>query len=88
LTQRPGYRGSLGVPRLHFGGTDRQVGERLFVAQGTVETHVNSLMRKLGVATRSEAGAAYHWHLLPVLTRRAKRPGRGKKISHTGDVTA
>jgi len=37
---------------------------------GTVKTHVNSLTRKLGVAVRSEAGAAYHWHLLPVLTRR------------------
>ncbi len=34
----PRYRGSLGVPRLHLGGTDRQVGERLYVSQGTVET--------------------------------------------------
>ena len=61
---------SLGVPRLHFGGTNRQVSERLFVAQGTVETHVNSLMRKFGVAIRSEAGVACTWHLLLVLTRR------------------
>jgi len=40
------------------------------VTQGTVETNVNSLMRKLGVATSSEAGAAYHRHLLPARTRR------------------
>jgi hypothetical protein len=29
-----------------------------------------SPMRKLGVATRSEAEIACHWHLLPTLTRR------------------
>jgi DNA-binding CsgD family transcriptional regulator len=42
------------------GLTNAQIGERLFVTEATVKSHVKSLMRKLGVATRSEAGAAYH----------------------------
>jgi DNA-binding NarL/FixJ family response regulator len=41
------------------GLTNAQIGERLFVAEGTVKTHVKNLMRKLGAATRAEAGAAY-----------------------------
>lgn len=52
------------------GLTNAQIGNRLFVAEGTVKSHVKSLMRKLGVATRSEAGAAYHRQLSPALTRR------------------
>jgi DNA-binding CsgD family transcriptional regulator len=42
------------------GLTNAQIGERLFVAEGTVKSHVKNLMRKLGVATRAEAGATYH----------------------------
>ncbi|MBX6388599.1 MAG: response regulator transcription factor [Frankia sp.] len=42
------------------GLTNAQIAERLFVAEGTVKSHVKSVMRKLGVATRSEAGAAFH----------------------------
>jgi DNA-binding NarL/FixJ family response regulator len=42
------------------GLTNAQIAERLFVAEGTVKTHVKNLMRKLGAATRAEAGAAYH----------------------------
>jgi DNA-binding NarL/FixJ family response regulator len=42
------------------GLTNAQIAERLFVAEGTVKTHVKHLMRKLGAATRAEAGAAYH----------------------------
>jgi DNA-binding CsgD family transcriptional regulator len=43
------------VMRLRGNLTNARIGERLFVAEGTVKT----LMRKLGVTTRSEAGAAY-----------------------------
>ncbi|SNQ47702.1 GAF domain-containing protein [Frankia canadensis] len=42
------------------GLTNAQIGERLFVTEATVKTHVKSVLRKLGVATRSEAGATYH----------------------------
>jgi DNA-binding NarL/FixJ family response regulator len=42
------------------GLSNAAIGERLFVAEGTVKTHVKSLMRKLGVATRAQAAAAYH----------------------------
>jgi DNA-binding NarL/FixJ family response regulator len=41
------------------GLTNAQIAGRLFVAEGTVKSHVKSLMRKLGTATRSEAAAAY-----------------------------
>jgi DNA-binding NarL/FixJ family response regulator len=61
------------------GLTNAQIGERLFVAEGTVKTHVKSLMRKLGVATRSEAGAAYHRQLSLALTRRARSPAGVRK---------
>jgi DNA-binding CsgD family transcriptional regulator/GAF domain-containing protein len=47
------------------GLTNAQIGERLFVAEGTVKSHLKNLMRKLGTATRAEAGAAYHRHLSP-----------------------
>lgn len=50
------------------GLTNAQIGERLFVAEGTVKSHVKSLMRKLGVATRAEAGATYHRHQGPALS--------------------
>jgi DNA-binding NarL/FixJ family response regulator len=50
------------------GLTNAQIGERLFVAEGTVKSHVKSVMRKLGVATRAEAGATYHRHQGPALS--------------------
>jgi DNA-binding NarL/FixJ family response regulator len=52
------------------GLTNAQVAERLFVAEGTVKSHVKSLMRKLGTATRSEAAAAYHRQRGPALASR------------------
>jgi DNA-binding NarL/FixJ family response regulator len=52
------------------GLTNAQVAERLFVAEGTVKSHVKSLMRKLGTATRSEAAATYHRQLSPALAPR------------------
>lgn len=54
------------------GLTNAQIGKRLFVTEGTVKSHVKSLMRKLDVATRSEAGALYHRHT----QRAALPPGR------------
>ncbi len=57
------------------GLTNAQIGERLFVAEGTVKTHVKSLMRKLGVATRAEAGAMYHRQLGPAFFSQGQAPG-------------
>lgn len=39
------------------GQTSRQIGARLRIATRTVETHVNNLLAKLGVASRAEAAA-------------------------------
>jgi DNA-binding NarL/FixJ family response regulator len=55
------------------GLTNTQIAERLFVAEGTVKSHVKSLMRKLGAATRAEAGAAYHRQLRRALIQRGYR---------------
>ncbi|ODA91414.1 LuxR family transcriptional regulator [Leifsonia xyli subsp. xyli] len=40
---------------LATGRTNRQVGERLFVSETTVKTHVNHIFTKLGVDTRAAA---------------------------------
>jgi predicted ATPase/class 3 adenylate cyclase/DNA-binding CsgD family transcriptional regulator len=40
------------------GLTNRQIGERLFVAAGTVKTHLASIFTKMGISTRSELAAA------------------------------
>jgi len=40
------------------GRTNRQIAETLFIAVKTASAHVSSLLFKLGVANRSEAGAA------------------------------
>ena len=40
------------------GRTNRQIAETLFIAVKTASAHVSSLLLKLGVANRSEAGAA------------------------------
>lgn len=46
------------------GLTNAQIGTHLCVAESTVKSHAKSLMRKLGVATRSEAGSVYHQHIV------------------------
>ena len=37
---------------------NKQIAERLFVSSKTVDHHVGAILRKLGVDTRGEAGAA------------------------------
>ena len=41
------------------GYTDREIAEALTLSPRTVETHVSSLLRKLGVANRREAARRY-----------------------------
>lgn len=56
LTEREGD-----VLRLVARGlTNAQIAERLFISEETTKTHVRKLLRKLGAANRSEAGAMYH----------------------------
>lgn len=42
------------------GLTNAQIAERLFIGEETTKTHMRKLLRKLGAANRSEAGAMYH----------------------------
>lgn len=42
------------------GLTNAQIGARLYISEETTKSHVKSLMRKLGVTNRSQAGALYH----------------------------
>ncbi|WP_141013623.1 LuxR C-terminal-related transcriptional regulator [Nocardioides sambongensis] len=44
------------------GMTNAQIGQRLYVTEGTAKTHVKNLLRKLGVDNRAHAGALYHQH--------------------------
>jgi len=37
------------------GCTNKVIGERLFMAEGTVKTHLNAVYRKLKVKSRSQA---------------------------------
>ena len=39
------------------GLTNREIADRLFLAESTVKTHVGSIFGKLGVKSRSEAAA-------------------------------
>lgn len=41
------------------GLTNAEVGERLFISDETVKTHLRRLMRKLGLSRRTQAAAAY-----------------------------
>jgi DNA-binding CsgD family transcriptional regulator len=50
---------------LASGLTNSQIGNRLYVAEGTVKTHVKSLLRKLGAANRAEAVSLFHRHEHP-----------------------
>jgi DNA-binding CsgD family transcriptional regulator len=40
------------------GQSNKEIGARLFISEGTVKTHVKNLFAKLGVNSRSEAVAA------------------------------
>jgi DNA-binding NarL/FixJ family response regulator len=42
------------------GMTNRQIADRLFLAESTVKTHLSSIFGKLGVGSRSEASALVH----------------------------
>ncbi len=44
---------------LAAGGTDREIGEQLGISPRTVETHVGSILHKLGVRNRAEAARRY-----------------------------
>ena len=45
---------------LAAGKTNAQIAITLFVAEGTVKTHVKHVLRKLGAANRTDAVAKYH----------------------------
>ena len=40
-----------------FGRTNREIGERLFISEETVKTHVASLLSKLGLQNRTQVVA-------------------------------
>ncbi|SDQ92199.1 regulatory protein, luxR family [Thermostaphylospora chromogena] len=46
------------------GLTNREIAERLFIAQKTVSVHVSNILAKLGVSTRTQAAALAHRHRL------------------------
>ncbi|HEY5855664.1 MAG TPA: LuxR C-terminal-related transcriptional regulator [Aldersonia sp.] len=43
-----------------MGLTNAQIGARLYISEETTKTHAKKLMRKMGVANRSQAGAKFH----------------------------
>ena len=46
------------VARLIAGGfTNKQIGARLFIAERTVDSHVRSILNKLGFASRTQIAA-------------------------------
>jgi len=42
------------------GQTNAQIALSLFVAEGTVKSHVKHILRKLGAANRTDAVAKFH----------------------------
>jgi DNA-binding NarL/FixJ family response regulator len=47
------------LPLLAEGLRNREIAERLVVSERTVDHHVSSILRKLGVKSRAAAGGAY-----------------------------
>jgi DNA-binding NarL/FixJ family response regulator len=41
------------------GATNAEIADRLYIAKGTVKTHVKNILRKLGVRNRTQAVARY-----------------------------
>jgi DNA-binding NarL/FixJ family response regulator len=60
------------------GLTNRQIGDRLFLAEKTVKNYVSALFAKLGMQRRAQA-AAYAAHVFD--ERNARRPRRGADFS-------
>ena len=44
------------------GATNREIGERLFMAEKTASVHVSRILSKLDVRSRTEAAAVAHRH--------------------------
>ncbi len=44
------------------GTTNREIGERLFMAEKTASVHVSRILSKLDVRSRTEAAAVAHRH--------------------------
>ncbi len=44
------------------GATNREIGERLFMAEKTASVHVSRILAKLDVRSRTEAAAVAHRH--------------------------
>jgi DNA-binding CsgD family transcriptional regulator len=59
------------------GLTNRQIAQRLFVTQPTVETHLRHAFQKLGVASRTELASALH----PGRAEEGRRMGSGQRFS-------
>lgn len=58
------------VRLLAEGLTNPDIGERLFLSEDTIKTHIQRINRKWGVCTRQHIVAvAYRYGLLPVLTK-------------------
>jgi DNA-binding NarL/FixJ family response regulator len=51
------------------GATNREIGERLFMAEKTASVHVSRILAKLDVRSRTEAAAVAHRHGLAAIRR-------------------
>jgi two-component system, NarL family, response regulator DevR len=61
------------------GLTNRQIGERLFLAEKTVKTYVSTMFRKLGFEQRTAAAA----YVARIFDGRAVRSGKNMRITET-----
>ena len=82
LAGRPAHclsRREMDVARLVAdGSTNREIAAALRVAEGTVKTHIEHILNKLGVASRAQIAV---W-----LTRQLGNAGIGAAIHHSADV--